>query len=216
MTPFEYAAEHNHLAICELIINESKNDVPKDAYETALTVAAQNGNLEVFEMIIGAIKKFKSFEHLIQNNIFKDPLYDAAESGHSEVFEFIIGEITKSKSFAYLIENNEFTAALGVAAKNCHLGIFQTIIGEIKKMQTSAYSIYNHVLDVMSSAVVYGNLKICQFIIKTLDENHPIKEEDVEWMYQLASENGHKSICEYFNSLSDFWRMPSSKRQRKK
>ena len=51
--------------------------------------------------------------------------------------------------------------------------------------------------------------------IETLDENHPIKEEDVEWMYQLASENGHKSICEYFNSLSDFWRMPSSKRQAK-
>ena len=216
MTPFEYAAEHNRLAICELIINESKNDVPKDAYETALTVAAENGNLKVVEIIIGAIKKFKSFEYFIQNNIYKDALYDAAQNGHSKVFEFIIGEIKKSRSFAYLMENDEFMAALGVAAKNCHLGIFQSIIGEIKKMQTSAYLIYNHVLDVMCLAVFHGNLKICQFIIETLDENHPIKKEDVECMYQLASENGHESICEYFKSISDFWRMPSSKRQRTK
>ena len=214
-TPLLYAAKYGHPAICQLIINESKK-VRKDAYNSAITVAAQNGHLKVFEILIGAIYKFKSFEYLIQNNIFKDPLYYAAQNGHSKVFECIIGEIKKGRSFAYLIENNELKAGLGVAAENGHLGIFQSIVGEIKKSETSAYLIYNHVLDVMCLAVLYGNLKICQFIIENLDENHPIKEEDVEYMCQLASENGHESVCEYFESLSDFWRMPSSKRQRKK
>ena len=215
LTPFEYAVEYGQVAICQLIMDESGNDIPNDAYETALTVAAQNGLLEIFEIIITGIKKFKSIEYLTQNNIYKDALYDAAKKGQSEVFEYIIGEIKGRKSFTNLIENDVYTSALFVAAKNDHLNIFQSIIGEIKKMGTSAYFQYNHVIDLMCLAVFHGNLRICQFIIKNLYENQPIEKKDVEWMHQLASENGHESICEYLNSNSDFWRMPSSKRQRK-
>ena len=101
-TPLLYAAKYGRPAICQLIINESKK-VRKDAYNSAITVAAQNGHLKVFEILIGAIYKFKSFEYLIQNNIFKDPLYYAAQNGHSKVFECIIGEIKKNK----ILENAE-------------------------------------------------------------------------------------------------------------
>ena len=68
-TPLECAAENGHVAICQLIMNESKNDVsndvPNDAYTKALGVAAKKGHSKVFEPIIGDIKKRKSFAYLI-------------------------------------------------------------------------------------------------------------------------------------------------------
>ena len=213
ITPLHHATAMGHYHICQWILNNVKNKHPKDDFfgETPLECAAENGYVSICQLIMK-----DDVSNGVPNDAYVKAIGAAAQKGHSKVFESIIGEIKKRKLFAYFIESNVLRAALFVAIRSGHSEVFESIICEIKKIKSFAYLIHDYEFEALYSAVVYGHLKICQFIIENWDVDHPIKKDGVEMMYQTASENGHESICEYLKSNAYFREMLSSKRRRKK
>ena len=87
--PFHLAAERGYLPVCQQIMDNTHDKIPKDNYgQTPLHLAAKNGHLSVCQLIV---------EHAYDKNP-KDgygwtPLHLAAQNGHISICQFIVENI---------------------------------------------------------------------------------------------------------------------------
>ena len=205
LTPLHQAAAKGHYHICQWILNNVKNNHPRDNIfdETPLEKAASNGHVAICQLIMDESKN--DVLNDVPNDAYTKALGAAAQQGHSKGFEPIIGDIKKRKSFEYLIGSYVLRNAIYLAIRSGHLEVFESIICEIKKVKSFEYVIHSQKFEALHCAVIHGHLKICQSIIENWDvDTHPIEKEGVEMIYRVAFENKHESICEYLKSNASF------------
>jgi hypothetical protein len=88
-TPLHEAAQHGHLVICYMIMNEITDKNPGNANGyTPLHAAALEGQLETFKLIMNKVTDINP-----RDNEGWTPLHGAACKGHQELCKFIVDKV---------------------------------------------------------------------------------------------------------------------------
>ena len=196
---FAICANYGDMALLHYVIDQIKlKNIRKTERVNALFLAAFQGHLEVYKLVMKNLKDKNPGNTSILNNTGITPLHYAAQNGHFSVCELITANtadknpVTRYVNNRYQYGHNYGSTPLHFAAQNGHLEICKLLINNIVEKNPAdhkeGYTPYH-------LAAEYGHTSICKYMWEHLPDKNPAIKERGKTALHCAAEKGHVEVC---------------------
>ena len=195
---FAICANYGDMALLHYVIDQIKlKNIRKTERVNALFLAAFQGHLEVYKLLMGKLRDKNPGNSSILNNTGITPLHYAAQNGHLIVCDLIIANtpdknpLTKYVNGRYQSGHIYGSTPLHFAAQNGKLEVCKLLINNIIEKNPADHSGQTP----FHLAAEYGHTAICKLMFEHLSDRNPAIKERGKTALHFAAEKGHVEVC---------------------
>jgi ankyrin repeat protein len=185
------------MALLHYVIDQIKlKNIRKTERVNALFLAAFQGHLEVYTLLMGKLRDKNPGNSSILNNTGITPLHYAAQNGHFSVCELIIANtpdknpVTRYVNGRYQSGHIYGSTPLHFAAQNGNWEVCKLLIDNIVEKNPADHSGQTP----FHLAAEYGHTAICKHMFGHLSDRNPAIKERGKTALHCAAEKGHVEV----------------------